>query len=248
MHLYSISDLHIKSPEDQNYKILINLLGDIYKKKPKVLVLLGDIFDLMVGPKEEYVENYRKYFSRIEDFLNQGCIVYNFEGNHDFHIFELFKNKYSNFYYCNKPELIEFSGRKVLLCHGDEIEIDNISYKIYSKIIRSNVIKKICEVVPYKLIEYIGKRASKNSRKKNISKYASKDNLIRDKFRKSATIAHEKLKFDILIFGHSHIKDFYTNKELNFSLVNNGYFPVEKNYVSISSDGVIRLEPVPSAP
>ena len=66
-------------------------------------------------------------------------------------------------------------------------------------------------------------------------------NRIQDKFRRSADDYYKKVEsFEILVCGHSHVKDNWQS-ELGFRYVNNGYFLKEKTFAVIE-DGKVKFE------
>lgn len=232
-----ISDVHIKTPGDDPHVLFMKFLNHELVKKSDKIILLGDIFDLLVGGNQAFIKTYKDIFDKIEEYLNEGKEIYYLEGNHDFHLERFFKNLYQHntFFFSKKMMKIRDDGIEILICHGDDIEIENPSYERYSKIIKSYPIKVLAErILPFSLTELIGSWASSRSRKKNIEKYESKTDEIRTKFRKSSEIVYKESHAKMIISGHSHVKDVYTS-ENGFIYLNNGYFPKEKTYLFIDN-------------
>jgi len=231
-----ISDVHIKKKGDDAYHLFLSFLNHEKVKSSHKVILLGDIFDLLVGGDKNFYKEYKEIFVKINELMNKGVEVYYLEGNHDFHIGN-FLNKYlghENFNF--SPELlkIEHLGKSILLSHGDDIEIENPSYKIYSKIIRSVPIQILAErIVPFSITKSIGDWASSRSRKKNLKKYNEKSTMIRDKFRRSVEEFYQKVKFDVVVTGHSHVKDNYESPQ-GFKYLNNGFAQSEKTFIFIN--------------
>ena len=148
------------------------------------------------------------------------------EGNHDFHLRRLFEDylKEGSFTHHTKPFVEEHEGQKFLVCHGDEIELENPSYERYRKIIKSNIIKSLANgIVPHSFIKSVGERASHTSRKYSAN---YENQVVRDKFVRSARQACEDYGVQKTIFGHSHLTEHI--KEDNFEYINNGFFPNSK--------------------
>ena len=123
-----------------------------------------------------------------------------------------------------------------------EIEIENLNYQIYRKIIRSLPIKFLANyVVPYRIVNNIGVNASEKSRNRNVKRYSSQENdeKIREKFRKVFRIEKEKRGFDILVCGHSHCRDFFVEDGV---YSNNGYFPITKAFTCFKDGKVFQEE------
>ena len=70
MKIVSISDLHIKSQEDEASKILMRFFRHHHTVSADAVFLLGDIFDLMVGPHATYEEQFSEFFSECEKIIN----------------------------------------------------------------------------------------------------------------------------------------------------------------------------------
>ena len=66
MKIVSISDVHIKTTDDERAQILTSFLSSQDAKEADEIILLGDIFDLMVGNKFQYVDKYSEIFNRLE--------------------------------------------------------------------------------------------------------------------------------------------------------------------------------------
>ena len=233
MAVYVISDIHIK-PDGKNEEILRSFF-ELNYIEGDVIFLLGDIFDLMVGPYAEYEEQYFYFFTTLEVLKKRGITIHYFEGNHDFHLNQLFLNKGVILH--TKPFIYEHEKRRILMCHGDEIEIGNYSYKIYKIFIRSAFFKMILNyLMSYKMVGTIGHGFSKKSRERNEMKYRDyqKNDFVKDKFRKSAKIAACKYKTEVVICGHSHYKDDFFWDQKRY--LNCGFLPQTSSYIKIDEE------------
>lgn len=242
----SISDVHIKEPGDKAEQLFLNFIESEETKQADYIFLLGDIFDLLVGSGYEVESRYSKVFMKIEECLKQGKKIFQYEGNHDFHFQNLVKHlckKWSvdskNWQYLKKPRVFDINGRKILFCHGDEIEIGNYSYKFYRLWIRSFPIHILSNhIVPPKWVQAIGDNASRKSRERNNDRYDENliDEHVRPRFREAARRAADKYKADVVICGHSHCLDEYSRESIQY--FNNGYFPITHSFISGDSEGI----------
>ncbi len=140
--------------------------------------------------------------------------------------------------YKNKPEVFNLNNQKILFCHGDEIEIGNYSYKFYRLWIRSFLIKFLADyIVPSKWVQSIGDNASKKSRERNNYRYNEEqvDMEVKPRFRKAAKKAAQKSGAEVIVCGHSHCLDDYSESIHYF---NNGYFPITKTFVAGSEENI----------
>ena len=65
---------------------------------------------------------------------------------------------------------------------------------------------------------------------------------VRENFRQSAEVFYTKVPFDIIVCGHSHVKDHYVSTN-GFEYVNNGYAQHTQTYISIV-DGNISFKDI----
>ena len=246
MKLSLISDVHVKHPGDKSYKLLISFLKNENVLTADKVFFLGDIFDLMIGCHREYLEKYQDFFKGIEHLMAKKITVHYFAGNHDFHLKSLFLLFFKNrnldpsfFKYHEKGWRYEENGKKFYFSHGDDIEIGNLNYKIYKYFISSLLTKIVVDyIIPFKIIDSIGCRASASSRKINENYYSDKKSKekIKLKFRQAAEKEWSKQKYDCLICGHSHVKDFYKSSN-NFYYLNNGHLLESRTFIHVDNNG-----------
>ncbi len=236
MKFVCISDVHIKLSGDLPANLFLKYLKSSQTKESDTVFLLGDIFDLLVGGHEEYIEKHQEIFDEIIRLISEGKRFYHFEGNHDFHFEKLISALLKRndlprekWVYLKKPLVLDVGGTATLFAHGDEIEIENLNYKIYKSFIRSSIIKILANyVVPFRIVDSIGQNASKNSRERNVKSYSSETNeYVRDKFRRSFKTAQKKYGVKDVICGHSHCLDNYREDGL---YLNNGFFPATRTF------------------
>lgn len=241
MKFATISDVHIKNPDDCiNHVLFLKFLNSKYVSDSDKIFLLGDIFDIMVGNHKEYLNHYGKIFQKLSDLGKENKEIYYIEGNHDFHIVSLLnsfakKENIPKFIALEKAMLIvdNETGKRIYLGHGDEIELENPSYRAYSSFVRSFVVRFIAHYIfTFNFIIKLGKWAAQKSRNRNEKKYdvSFNDEGIKARFRRSVEKAHGEYKFDYIICGHSHVRDQYKSIN-NFEYLNNGYFPIEKSFI-----------------
>ncbi len=243
MSISIISDIHIKSSNDDADLILRAFCENSKVQNSDLVIFLGDVFDLLIGPHEEYFTEYPYFFNTLDSLLSEGKEVLYFEGNHDLHLKNLFNIRYSD-YLDQSLKLVpnnfikEVNNKKIYFSHGDDLDLDNYSYQIYKKIINSSLLKFISnKILSYKMIKVLGNKASQTSRKRGAKVY--NENKNKQSFRIGA---EKKMKegFDIVVAGHSHIKDLY---ETNGSIyINNGFALKEKTFVYINNKAEVFFE------
>lgn len=252
MKFAAISDVHVKTHGDPAEDLLLKFLRNPDVQSSDVILLLGDIFDLMIGPHVQYFTRFQNYFNEIKFLVKSGKKICYVEGNHDFHI----KNLYEKFFKYN-PDLnknlfvlsseFEFvdSGKKIYFAHGDDIELNNPNYRLFKSIVTSSPLTFYANhLMPHFLIKSVGEFSSRQSRKRNNKRYQSDSDLlpVKNNFRESIEFYYKKNPCDIYVLGHSHVKDLYESVN-GFTYVNNGYAQHTKTYISIDN-GNISFRPV----
>lgn len=235
MKISAISDVHIKFPHDEADKFLQSFLHHPDVEDSKYILLLGDIFDLMCGPHDEYLTLYSHLFKRLDELQKKGIRVYFFEGNHDVHLEKLFKKiwKDNNVVLSQKPIAEVIDGKKYYFSHGDEHEVNNFSYHRYMRFIRSIPLKFLADyLMPYSLLNFLGVRASKMSRKKGSRKFDAEG--VRSKFREGVAQT-TKNQHDFVLGGHSHVQDQFQLPGSNSIYLNNGYAIKSKTFILIEN-------------
>lgn len=252
MKFAAISDVHIKVAGDPAEVLLLGFLRNPDVQSSDVIFLLGDIFDLMIGPHSQYFQRFQAYFDEIKNLIKNGKRICYVEGNHDFHLRELYRKFFlinsdldSSLFQMAPYFEFENGGKKIYLAHGDDIELNNPNYKIFKALVTSPPLRYYANyLMPHFLIKSIGEYSSEKSRKRNNKRYKEEADLtpVKENFRFSAEFFFKSRPFQILVLGHSHVKDQYASPS-GFEYVNNGYAQHTKTYISIK-DGDISFKSV----
>src|SRR5690606_8961569 len=116
---------------------------------------------------------------------------------------------------------------KIAFEHGDELDLDNISYHRWKKIYSSTTMKFLVKFfIPHSFIDYIGNKASSNSKGKSsqVFEYDKEKEKYREHFRR-----YHVSDIDIYIMGHTHIKDEFKDK--NKVYLNNGFPRADQDFL-----------------
>ena len=97
IQISSISDCHIKKTNDKSSLVLNKFLHHPTVEESSHILFLGDIFDHCVGNHNEYIIYYHDFFDTVVRFIQDGKQVIFIEGNHDFHLEEVFNNLIKKF-------------------------------------------------------------------------------------------------------------------------------------------------------
>lgn len=234
MKVAAISDVHVKVPHDEADKLLMSFLNHPKVSNSDYIMLLGDIFDLMCGPHNEYLKIYDHIFKKLDELVKAGKKVHFLEGNHDVHLESLFRKFWPNgeVIASQVPFIEMIDGKQYYFSHGDEHEVDNLQYQKYKRIIYSRPLRFVAEyIMPYSVLNFIGERASKVSRKKGHRSFDHE--LVKTRFRKGVEISTGG-KYDFVLGGHSHVQDLFQIPGTNETYINNGYALKSKTFIYIS--------------
>ena len=181
-----VADAHYPNHQKEAFLSLLNSIKTKELKIPQ-LILMGDIFDLLVGNSPYLKDRFKKEIELLDSIAKEIEVIY-LEGNHDFYLKPIFKNvKIVSL--SNQPLLGEFNSKSLALSHGDRY-LTPFSYKIYTKVIRNRVVLKI-------LPDLIAKYKLKSMKKKRICRKIPY-------FKNQVAKLKRFYKSDIIIEGHYH--------------------------------------------
>lgn len=243
MKIAIISDVHVVAPDDLAHQLLMKFLHHEKVQTADVVVLLGDIFDVMVGGYTEYRQLYNEFFSELERLLQAGKEIHYFEGNHDFHLRRLFEvGSFPHFgkrftLHQEKNFEVEWGGKHYVLGHGDGTLSRERFYRVYKWFITSSLVAFLLTIVPYSFVSWIGHRASGESKGyRRANNFKQSD--WRDHFRKDVQKRVQKRMVDFVILGHFHLQDAIMLSRSDggqFCYLNNGDAFVEKTFLYLEN-------------
>jgi UDP-2,3-diacylglucosamine hydrolase len=74
-----VSDIHIDSMQDPKARDFLAFLNTLTEDRPAThLFLVGDIFDLWVGPHQYFVDRFEPIVQRLRQLVNSGVEVHYF--------------------------------------------------------------------------------------------------------------------------------------------------------------------------
>ena len=180
-----IADVHYPNHNKTLFKLLKKIeLGDI--KTPQ-LILMGDIFDLLIGESSYLKSRFKKEIEYLNKLSKKIEIIY-IEGNHDFNLKSIFPD-IKTISINSQPLITKYQNLTIALSHGDKYEMP-LSYRVFTKFIRNRAILKI-------LPEQIAKNKLKNMQNKKICKELKDFNTLAKKIVKN-------FNADLIVEGHYH--------------------------------------------
>lgn len=209
MKAWFVSDLHLKHFNERNGNILLRFLHSIEsgERAATHLFLLGDIFDLWIGPSEFYLQQFGPIVESLKKIRERGVEIFYFEGNHDMHI-EKFWEEHGVQVEVNELH-VQLGPWRVRCEHGDLINQEEIAYQRLRKTLRHPISKMILTSIPASGLHWLGETAAKISRQRSQVMRTNNEENLRSLIRAHASqVVHER-PFDFIITGHMHVRDFY---------------------------------------
>ena len=163
MRAIFLSDAHLRYPQNNNYKLLLDFLNQ--QKGLDALFLLGDIFEFWLGYKHLVFTAYVPLLDKLRQLSESGTKLYFVEGNHDFHLGAYFTETLQCTVVTDQ-QLINWDGQKILISHGDLIKSDR-NYQRLRSFWRSWPIKFLSQVIHPDLVWsfalWLSNKSSKNN-------------------------------------------------------------------------------------
>jgi UDP-2,3-diacylglucosamine hydrolase len=211
MKVIFLSDAHLKGPADAAYERLI-LFFDRLRGRGGTggmsmpeglltvdhLVIAGDFFDFWFARGDVIYPGFKQMVERLAALKQAGIRISLCEGNHDFFLDDYFTERLGFEVY---PEWANFAidGIRVLVSHGDTVDLSNRKYLALRRFLRSSFAYRLQGSLPLALLWRVARLSSA------LSKGMSDESENR-----LAEIMHRfaRGKFaegcDAVILGHCH--------------------------------------------
>lgn len=238
-----ISDLHIKKAHDEPSKVLRSFFSHEKVQNSDVVFLLGDIFDFLIGEHKAYIKEYAFFFESILELIENGKVIYFFEGNHDFHfsntITSFLKSKttnYQNFKYLKQGIFLKLDTKKAFICHGYEFDYDNKYFKRWYKIYTSTFMQILTSyIIPYNVLIKLASWASKDSKRRGRKTFDYES--MKTKYIEGAKNLLKDKQVDLVIGGHTHIIEEH-EFDNDTRYYNIGYPQKDRKFLYIKNDEI----------
>ncbi len=167
-----IADAHLRNPDDDNYQLLLKFLSEI-RGTAKTLFILGDLFEFWIGYDEKAFPHYLPVLDSLQKLVESGVEIVYFEGNHDFHLGKFFSETLRATIHTN-PAILDIDGKRVYVCHGDQINTQDYSYKLLRFLFHNRATKALFPLFPpalvFRIAHHLSCRSKKHHRERNKQK------------------------------------------------------------------------------
>ena len=194
--IYCVADLHLCASRPQEIVAFANEVIDTCNKYSVVLIL-GDLFDVYVGPESLSEVDFAPLLSAFEQFAATGRVIV-IRGNRDVLLEGTHAEKYS-FEVCDVV-LSDCEQQRTLYVHGDAFCTFDLPYQRLRRILRNRVLRLFLRMLPAGLRRYLGDKMRKTSAAEIARKEISEMQLNLSAVAASA----KQLNSSLVRIGHLH--------------------------------------------
>lgn len=204
-HSYFISDLHLSETRPELTALFVEFMQHLAPKAER-LYILGDLFDFWIGDDEQspLIQQVKNLIKAVSD---QGVQCYFQHGNRDFLIGTRFA-KETGIQLLPDYQVIDLYGKKILLCHGDTLCIDDVAYQQFRKKVHQKWRQRLFLCLPLKVRVKIAEKIRAKSNQDKQGKSAE----IMDVNQAFTTQKIQEYGVDLLIHGHTHREAIHQEK------------------------------------
>lgn len=139
MRTIFLADAHLITPADLNYRHLLRFLHEL-EGNTEALFIMGDLFDFWLGFPSNPFREYDALLEGLFALKRSGCRIVYFEGNHDFHLGPVFRERLGAEVHTGSA-IMTVQGRRLFLCHGDQINPHDRGYRLLRLLLRSRFLE-----------------------------------------------------------------------------------------------------------
>ena len=162
MRTIFLADAHLVAPTDQNYRLLLRFLREL-EGNTETLFIMGDLFDFWLGFPANPFRQFDEVLVALQSLVCSGCRLVYFEGNHDFHLGAIFRQRLGAEIHTG-PAVINVQGRRLFLCHGDQINCRDRGYRLLRLLLHSRLAAVAANYVPPSFVLRVRERLQLSSR------------------------------------------------------------------------------------
>ncbi|HIJ88062.1 MAG TPA: UDP-2,3-diacylglucosamine diphosphatase [Desulfuromonadales bacterium] len=235
MRAIFIADAHLASPEALNFRLLLRFLGEL-EGKLDTLYIVGDLFDFWLGFPSNPFTQYNAILDALERLVQRGCRLIYYEGNHDFHLGDVFLFRLHAEIHPG-PSVETVQGKRLYICHGDQINREDYGYRALRFLLRTALVAAAVRHFPPAWAETIRRILQKRSQAGYATKTARWDyrQILLDF---AGTV--QKNGYDGLVAGHFHVALYESTPDPAFTVLSLGDWMGQFTYGEMT-DGQLRL-------
>lgn len=208
----------------------------------KVIVLAGDVFDFWFEYREVIPKGFVRTLGKLAELTDRGIRVIFLTGNHDMWVGDYLSRECGVEIYTS-PQLFNFGGQRILVAHGDNINIKHLpTLRLLNSIFRSKVLYFLFSwLVHPDLAMRFGHWWSGKSRKSHHVQGPPETCYTESLINYARTYVTENGAVDCCVFGHFHIARDY--REVGLHTIHLGTWNERGGICAVLDDqGTIRLQ------
>lgn len=207
MKTYFLADLHLNEAQPHITQLFLQFMAE-NAPLAEAIYILGDLFDFWIGDDEDSAL-IRTVKQAIREVTTQGIPCYFICGNRDFLVGQKFAQE-TGMVLLPDYHLLHLYGKKILLCHGDTLCIDDVKYQQFRQKVHQKWRQRLFLWLPLCLRLAIANNIRAKSRADKKAKSATIMDVNPEFTAK--TVAH--FDADWLIHGHTHKQAVHSCKKL----------------------------------
>lgn len=130
-----LGDVHLRPGERAKETALLEFLAELARPGIR-LFILGDFFDLWVGPRHHGLGEYDEVVERLKEVSRAGADLYFLPGNRDFYGAGLLAREIGA-RFVPEPRVFELDGLRVYVAHGDLLCAWDLRYRVGRALVRN---------------------------------------------------------------------------------------------------------------
>lgn len=132
-----LGDVHLRPGERAKETALLEFLAELARPGIR-LFIVGDFFDLWVGPRHHGLGEYDEVVERLKEVSRAGARLYFLPGNRDFYGAELLAREIGA-RFVPEPRVFELDGLRVYVAHGDLLCTRDLRYRVGRALVRNRL-------------------------------------------------------------------------------------------------------------
>ena len=148
-----VADVHLRPGERAKEETALHFLRE-QSAPGNRLFILGDFFDLWVGPRHHGLGQYDAVVEQLRALTRGGTEVYFLPGNRDFYGAELLAQEIGA-HFIPTPRVFELEGLRVYVAHGDLLCARDLRYRVGRGLVRNRLAEWLFLNFPLELSFYL---------------------------------------------------------------------------------------------
>ena len=197
MNTLFISDIHLNGQQPEITEQFLAFLSREARQAEK-LYILGDLFEFWIGD-DDPDPTYARVQAELKSLTRSGVPCYVMHGNRDFLLGKEFCKR-TRCQLLKDGTVIELYGQHILLCHGDVLCTDDVSYQRLRRIVRNPLTQGLLRLLSLKQRQQLACRMRTASQKHTQQTMSS----IMDVNQQAVVQYMQNAQVQWLIHGHTH--------------------------------------------